>query len=75
MGGRAIIADELAIGVINHKTTACRLIPIPGAKPGDTVDLGGLLGELIVMDTKKCDVSTFIARGDRIPAPMNSLRN
>ncbi|HOD06930.1 MAG TPA: PFL family protein [Myxococcota bacterium] len=71
----AIIADELAIGVINHKTTACRLIPIPGSKPGDTVDLGGLLGELIVMDTKKFDVSTFIARGGRIPAPMNSLRN
>lgn len=71
----AIIADELAIGVINHKTTACRLIPIPGAKFGDTVDLGGLLGELIVMDVKKYDVSTFIARGGRIPAPMNSLRN
>ena len=71
----AIIADELAIGVINHKTTACRLIPIPGAKPMDTVDLGGLLGELIVMDTKNYDVSTFIARGGRMPAPMNSLRN
>ena len=71
----AIIADEMAIGVINRKTTACRLIPIPGAKPGDTVDLGGLLGELIVMETKDCDVSTFIARGGRIPAPISSLRN
>lgn len=71
----AIISDEMAIGVINHKTTACRLIPIPGSKPGDTVDLGGLLGELIVMEVKGFDVSAFIAHGGRIPAPISALRN
>jgi hypothetical protein len=71
----AIIADEMAIGVINHKTTACRLLPVPGAGPGDTVDLGGLLGELIVMEVKRFDVAPFIRMGGRIPAPLTALRN
>jgi uncharacterized protein (UPF0210 family) len=71
----AIIADEMAIGVANHKTTAVRIIPVPGAKAGDTVDLGGLLGELIVMDVKRFDVSSFVRLGGRIPAPITGLRN
>lgn len=71
----AIIADEMAIGVVNHKTTAVRLLPVPGMEAGDTVDLGGLLGELIVMDVKAFDVSRFIHLGGRIPAPLTGLRN
>ncbi|MBL6974804.1 MAG: PFL family protein [Deltaproteobacteria bacterium] len=71
----AIIADEMAIGVVNHKTTAVRLLPVPGFEAGDTVDLGGLLGELIVMDVKDFDVSGFIRLGGRIPAPLTGLRN
>lgn len=71
----AIIADELAIGVINHKTTAVRILPVPDAGPGDTVDLGGLLGELIVMAVKDFDVNRFIEMGGRIPAPLTALRN
>jgi uncharacterized protein (UPF0210 family) len=71
----AIIADEMAIGVINHKTTAVRIIPIPGAAAGDSVDLGGLLGELIVMDVKRFDAGPFIRLGGRIPAPLTGLRN
>ncbi len=71
----AIIADELAIGVINNKTTACRIIPVPGARALQTVDLGGLLGELIVMDVKPFDSSGFIRLGGRIPAPLTALRN
>ncbi len=71
----AIIADEMAIGVMNNKTTACRIIPVPGAKALETVDLGGLLGELIVMEVKPFDSSTFIRLGGRIPPPVSSLRN
>jgi len=71
----AIIADELAIGVANNKTTAVRIIPVPEAKPGDTVNLGGLLGELIVMEVKNFDSSRFIRYGGRIPAPLTAMRN
>jgi len=71
----AMIADELAIGVINNKTTACRIIPVPGKKALETVDLGGLLGELIVMDVKPFDSGPFIRLGGRIPAPLTALRN
>jgi uncharacterized protein (UPF0210 family) len=71
----AIIADEMAIGVMNNKTTACRIIPVPGAKAGESVDLGGLLGELIVMEVKPFDSSGFIRLGGRIPAPLTALRN
>jgi len=71
----AIIADEMAIGVMNHKTTACRLIPVPGARAGDTVDLGGLLGELIVMEVKPFQSAPFIRLGGRIPPAVSSFRN
>lgn len=71
----AIIADEAAIGVINNKTTAVRLIPAIGKKVGDMVEFGGLLGRAPVMALKPFSSAAFIARGGRIPAPMNSLRN
>ncbi|UOO38194.1 PFL family protein [Oscillospiraceae bacterium CM] len=71
----AIIADEAAIGVINNKTTAVRIIPAPGKKVGEQVDFGGLLGTAPIMPVSACDSSAFIARGGRIPAPMHSLRN
>lgn len=71
----AIIADEMAIGVVNNKTTAVRLIPAPGKKPGDNVEFGGLLGTGPVMELNKYDSSAFINRGGRIPAPIISLRN
>ncbi|MDR1589230.1 MAG: PFL family protein [Oscillospiraceae bacterium] len=71
----AIIADEAAIGVINNKTTAVRIIPAPGRAVGDVVDLGGLLGTAPVMRTSPGDSTEFIARGGRIPAPLHSHRN
>lgn len=71
----AIIADEIAIGVVNHKTTAARLIPAYGKQAGDTVSFGGLLGAAPVMDINMHSPSRFIARGGRIPAPMQSLKN
>ncbi|GMV82151.1 MAG: UPF0210 protein Cgl1545/cg1743 [Planctomycetota bacterium] len=71
----AIIADESAIGVMNHKTTACRLIPAPGKKAGDTVDFGGLLGSGPVMAVNRFGCAPFIRRGGRIPAPLQGLRN
>ena len=71
----AIIADEAAIGMINSKTTAVRLIPAVGRAVGDRVDFGGLLGSAPVMPLHSGSASEFIARGGRIPAPVNSLRN
>ena len=71
----AIIADEAAIGMVNNKTTACRLIPAPGKTVGDTVDFGGLLGTAPVMPVNLCSPAQFIARGGRIPAPLHSLKN
>ncbi len=70
-----IIADEAAIGMINNKTTAVRVIPAPGCKVGDVVEFGGLLGSGPVMpvNTKSC--KEFADRGGRIPAPIHSLRN
>jgi len=70
-----IIADEAAIGMINNKTTAVRIIPVPGKKVGDWVEFGGLLGHspILKVNTFKCD--DFIARGGRIPAPMRGLTN
>ena len=70
-----IIADEAAIGMINQKTTAVRIIPVPGKDVGDSVEFGGLLGTAPVMRVNGCDSSAFIARGGRIPAPIHSLRN
>jgi len=71
----AIIADEAAIGVINNKTTAVRIIPVPGGKVGDRVDYGGLLGSLIVMDAGQSGCERLISRGGRIPAPLQGIRN
>ena len=71
----AIIADEMAIGMINGKTTAVRLIPVPGKKKGDEVSFGGLLGKTSIMEVPKGNASAFIALGGRIPAPINSLKN
>ena len=71
----AIIADEAAIGMINTKTTAVRVIPAPGAKVGDRVDFGGLLGHAYVMPLNKYKSDDFVKRGGRIPAPINSIKN
>ena len=71
----AIIADEAAIGMVNSKTTAVRIIPAPGKTVGDTVEFGGLLGSAPVMPVHPFGSSTFIQRGGRIPAPMQSLKN
>jgi uncharacterized protein (UPF0210 family) len=71
----AIIADQMAIGVTNNKTTAARLLPIPGAKPGDVVEYGDLLGDAIVMKVNGFSPRRFIDLGGRIPAPIHSLRN
>jgi hypothetical protein len=72
----AIIADEMAIGVMNDKTTGVRLIPVPGAKAGDRVEFGGLFGSATVMEIRNAGASAaFVAHGGRIPAPIQSLRN
>ena len=71
----AIIADEAAIGMVNNKTTAVRIIPAPGKRVGDHVDFGGLLGSAPVMPVNTCNAADFIARGGRIPAPLHSLKN
>ena len=71
----AIIADEAAIGMINTKTTAVRIIPAPGKKVGDFVEFGGLLGRAPVIPVHSFGSDGFIARGGRIPAPLNSLKN
>ena len=70
-----IIADEVAIGVINNKTTAVRIIPAVGKQAGDQVEFGGLLGYAPVMPVNGFGNEAFIARGGRIPAPLHSLRN
>ncbi len=70
-----IIADEMAIGMINQKTTAARLIPVIGKSVGDTVEFGGLLGHAPVMPVNQFDCSGFINRGGRIPAPVHSFKN
>ena len=71
----AIIADEAAIGMINNKTTAVRIIPAQGKTVGDMVELGGLLGSAPVMPVHTESSAAFIRRGGRIPAPLNSLKN
>ncbi|MFO7496991.1 MAG: PFL family protein [Desulfobacterales bacterium] len=72
----AIIADEMAIGVINKKTTATRLIPVPGKKAGDRAYFGGLLGESVIMAVNNAaGGNAFIRHGGRIPAPIQSLTN
>ena len=71
----AIIADEAAIGVINNKTTAVRIIPAVGKKVGDTLELGGLLGTAPIMPVNPFSSADFITRGGRIPAPIHSFKN
>ena len=71
----AIIADEAAIGMVNSKTTAVRIIPAPGKTVGDRVEMGGLLGSAPVMPVHDKASEDFIARGGRIPAPLQSLKN
>jgi uncharacterized protein (UPF0210 family) len=71
----AIIADEMAVGVMNNKTTAVRIIPVPGRDVGDMVEFGGLLGSAPIMAVSRFSSDRFIHRGGRIPAPVQSLRN
>jgi uncharacterized protein (UPF0210 family) len=71
----AIIADEMAVGVMNNKTTAVRIIPVPGREVGDIVEFGGLLGSAPIMPVSIFSSADFIGRGGRIPAPIHSLRN
>lgn len=71
----AIIADEMAIGVMNNKTTAVRIIPVPGRDVGEMVEFGGLLGTAPIMAVNAFSSADFIRRGGRIPAPIHSLRN
>ncbi len=71
----AIIADEAAVGMVNSKTTAVRIIPVPDAKVGDMMEMGGLLGSAPVMPVHSASSAAFIARGGRIPAPLQSLKN
>ena len=70
-----IIADEAAIGMINTKTTAVRIIPVPGGKVGDSVEFGGLLGYAQIIPFKEGYCDLFVNRGGRIPAPVQSLKN
>ena len=70
-----LIADEMAIGMINHKTTAVRVIPVPGKGVGEEVSFGGLLGKAAIIPVPKGDASAFIGLGGRIPAPIHSLKN
>jgi uncharacterized protein (UPF0210 family) len=71
----AIIADELAIGIVNDKTTAVRVIPVPGKRPGQIVRFGGLLGVAPVMKVNRFRSADFLGRGGRLPAPVTSMRN
>ncbi|SDC23788.1 hypothetical protein SAMN04488698_10532 [Candidatus Frackibacter sp. WG12] len=71
----AIIADEMAIGMINKKTTAVRIIPVPGKDVGDYVEFGGLLGRAPIIDVNQFSSDDFVNRGGRIPAPLQALNN
>ena len=70
-----IIADEAAIGMINRKTTAVRVIPVPGKSVGDSVEFGGLLGRAPIMPVNTMSCARFITRGGRIPAPLQAMNN
>lgn len=70
-----IIADEMAIGMINQKTTAVRIIPVIGKDVGDVAEFGGLLGHAPIMPVNAFDCSGFINRAGRIPAPIHSFKN
>ena len=70
-----IIADESAIGMVNQKTTAVRIIPVVGKTVGDTVEFGGLLGYAPIMPVNTFSSQRFVDRGGRIPAPIHSFKN
>lgn len=70
-----IIADEMAIGMVNQKTTAVRIIPVIGKGVGETVEFGGLLGYAPIMPVNRFGCERFIDRGGRIPAPIHSFKN
>jgi uncharacterized protein (UPF0210 family) len=70
-----ILADEMAIGMINGKTTAVRIIPVAGKQAGDMVEFGGLLGRAPVMPVNGFSCEAFIRRGGRVPPPVHSFRN
>ena len=70
-----ILADEMAIGMINSKTTAVRIIPVPGKGPGEWVDYGGLLGSAPIIPVNRFSSAAFVRRGGRIPAPLQSFNN
>ena len=70
-----IIADEAAIGMVNQKTTAVRVIPVAGKRVGQTVEFGGLLGHAPIMKVSKFSCEKFVARKGRIPAPIHSFKN
>ena len=70
-----IIADEMAIGMVNQKTTAVRIIPVIGKGVGETVEFGGLLGYAPVMPVNRFACDNFVNRGGRIPAPIHSFKN
>ena len=70
-----IIADEAAIGMVNQKTTAVRLIPVIGKKVGDTAEFGGLLGYAPIIPVNTFSCEKFVTRGGRIPAPIHSFKN
>jgi uncharacterized protein (UPF0210 family) len=70
-----MIADEMAIGMINNKTTATRIIPVHGKGVGEEVEFGGLLGTAPIMPVNKFSSKEFIERGGRIPAPVHSFKN
>lgn len=71
----AIMADEMVIGMVNNKTTAVRLLPVPGKRAGDTVDYGGLLGASPILPLHRFQASEFVLRGGRIPSPLQGLTN
>ena len=70
-----IIADEAAIGMVNQKTTAVRILPVEGKDVGDSIELGGLLGRAPVMPVNRYGCADFISRGGSIPAPIHSFKN
>ncbi len=70
-----IIADEMAIGMVNQKTTAVRIIPVIGKDVGDRVQFGGLLGDAGIMPVNRYGCADFVNRGGRIPAPIHSFKN
>lgn len=70
-----IIADEAAIGMVNQKTTAVRIIPVIGKDVGETVEFGGLLGYAPIMPVNQKSCAAFVSRGGRIPAPIHSFKN